>query len=931
MTHADVNEAQSVRPSGRMSLLRLSVLGFTLIAFSAIGGAGCDCGTDPVDGGSPDPDPCTAGTDGCECDADGECGTDLACADDVCGECVWGTSGCPCAEGACTDGTDVCDQTDDVCRPTTACEEAGCEQFQLCDDSGQDAVCLEECEPGYDWNGINCTATPSCTEGDPGFFDCGTDRECEVSGGAVVCGDCINGTVDVNGECLDNDCGAVCGEGRTCSDNADGGAPVCGDCDPSYVEDPNGDCIDRVTCADLAEDAPCDSDEVCLEANATTDARCAAQANCDEGFVASPVSNACSQCVNCYDFSSGSAVPFPGVTGVGNNGFSSQETCVCELEEGYFQSQDDGRVKECDADNDGWANADLEEILDTDNAFSREQRCTVRRVSGFELRSDDYAEFQFGGEPTLARSRLVTVGEIVTKFGLPTTGVRTDPNGVEFIELFEREELDIESDFASRYENGLDLERLYEYGVQRAIDPGVDAGPGGADGGPVGGSDGGTTGGSDAGVPPGTIVAAPGRLLAAEANSLTKMCNHSRDDLNRDGVADVDQGHGNVPSDAAIASGPGIPDAISVYYRMAYFIELNRGFYVDNGCGDATTCHGTYVIQEKSRLDLGSETGLAFDYTPNESGYWQMCARSRDSDYPAATDPDSALDNNFDFAAWHAACDADVGACTTTNGRVHYDGRPLDTVGDIDNPAPDLDNGAARFPGMNHHSQFKCVTFQNSHAVPTTAPAIANRRPPVNEGYVLQDCAINPHTARPVPGELATNPLDPSLNCNPVDEADAATQRALNIEQNFFLAMKQNRYTNVDGNETVYSGGCISEGQEWERFCIVASELQSEANFGELFCGCGPNRTGVACEIGCPDDNLFSNREAQDGELVGYWMCARPTASEVETLTGTDGTTTYTLRGEVPAVVTPTEPLCEESDGGPNCSVGYSVHPYTIR
>ena len=285
----------SREPSGRslLAAARLGLVAIAMLAVGAIGGTGCSCGEEPVDGG-PSPE-CTVGTLDCSCDSDDECRTDLACVADTCTACVWGTDSCPCNAGACTGAGQVCDQTADTCRDSTACEQAGCAQFQLCEQpEGQDAVCLEDCEPGYDWNGINCAAIPSCNENDPGYFDCGDNRECSIVAGAVECGACINGTVEVNGVCLENDCEAICGTGRTCRDNTDGGPPVCGDCDPSFIENAAGDCIDVVTCADLVATNPCDSDEVCLEATENSAARCATESQCETGFVASPVTGNCS-------------------------------------------------------------------------------------------------------------------------------------------------------------------------------------------------------------------------------------------------------------------------------------------------------------------------------------------------------------------------------------------------------------------------------------------------------------------------------------------------------------------------------------------------------------------------------------------------------------------------------------------------------------
>lgn len=875
---------------------RFSRLAFGVLLLVVAQACDCNCGQEPPGNDSgPKPPTCVVGTEGCPCD-EGTCGEDLLCSDGECVACAFGTPGCPCEEGTCTGG-DVCDQTDGTCRQPTACEEAGCAQYQLCEqNTGEDALCLKECEAGYRFvqETSTCVAIPSCDDGDPGFVDCGP-RECEAGDAGVTCGACRDGFAEVDGECLDDGCASVC-PGRECTEGGDAGPAVCGDCLPGFILDSNTDeCVDLVTCAE----ANCATGEFCIEAQLPSqNAECRAEANCPTGQV-DDGSGACVACVACY----AGTTPLEGVAGIANGGYAWGGKCVCDVEPGYFQKIEGGEVKACDADGDGWVNASLEltrQFQGGANPFNANHECTVRKIDRFELWSDDYRE-----DLDVRRAKVITIEEIAQKYGLSNLPVGDD--GQLYVELLEPSSLDELDAFTERYTtaqsavDGL----LHNYGGHDDVTP--DAGPG-ADGLPA------------------------HRLVAAEANPLTKMCNHDDDDLNWDGVPDVEQSHDYLNA-AQLRSDTGV--ATRVFYRMSYFIELNRGFYSAGG-GE----YGSYVIAEKSRVAGPDDpTGLELTYpdTNEYLDYWQICARGRSPDYNLGltfNPPDWNINN--DFAAWYEECASDVngtssGTCAVADesGRLHvpYDGRAFGTAGlDLNAGADRLSDGSQRWPGMNHSSQFKCVTFANQIE---PASSVAHRTPPAASAFLLESCRLEPRTSdAPTADVDGTNPADPGFACEPLDpitdsgEVDGLKARP---SQNYFIALKPKQRGSASD---AYAGGCIDEGIEWQHLCLVQSEPTGAPYFGELFCSCGDSRAGPQCEHGCPDRYRFSNRvgDPADFELKGYWVCLVPSATDGAIL-GTPGTG-YSIRGGVPAEVTPTEVLCEQDTDGGCVPTGYRLGPW---
>jgi len=837
----------ALRPRKRPPVKHLISLAFAVgvVVVSAAGCSGCE--PTPADGAPDDAGvvDCVAGTVDCECAANDVCGDDLVCTADVCVACVFGTIGCPCAADGC--GVDVCDVDTDRCREASACEKAGCAQHRLCEqEPGADAVCLDACEPGYEFDVDACLPVPSCTVGDPGF--CGANRAC-VEGGVDgdVCGACDGGFVDAGGECVDNSCAGLRCEAREHRSCVDGEAgPACADCLEGYVEEA-GVCVALVTCESLNCQAPLQ----CVFETGSDEPVCQQPAVCPLQQVQNS-SGTCVACTACFQ----NGAPKEGVVGVGNGSLAFGSSCICELQDNFFQGVD-GVVRSCDADGDGWVNSRLITSLRLDgnanNPFAAGSRCHVREIDRFELRGDDF-------RPEFAA---VTTYNVTGQRTVPISALNL---GIATAKLYEPEETDDPTAFGLRYkQQGTPPEKLLRsYGLTAPDNTFTDG--------------------------------VAGHLRAAEVNPLTKACNHDSDDINLDGITDVTQLHGAFPV-GTTGFGPDAAPAAAVFYKFAHFIELARGSFRDRAgaglgnCNGALPCFGAYVIEEKHRA-AGAAEGLLLEltYGADADAQWQTCQRSRDVDYPGAV---SNVGHNSDFAEWSEGCETSSGGCFVGAGRathVPYDGRPFEANRTVGGVVGELGaTGAPRFVGMNHASQFKCVSFGTQ----TVTPA---RRKPA-EDAVFNDCRLEPRRSDPAIGPEA-NPADPFIDCvttTPEPTGNAAASR------NFFVAIEHEAYTEAGD----YTRGCISEGAEWgDQVCVVDANSVADDQFGALFCGCGDNRAGLDCEISCAPQHVLQNRTANGttGDIEGFFTCMVPVGSSGETLSGGG----FTLRGAVPAASGPT-------------------------
>lgn len=121
------------------------------------------------------------------------------------------------------------------------------------------------CDPGYEPSGGECVDIDECTRD---LDDCGLLVACTNTPGSFICGDCLDGYVEVMGvcedldECLGEGTGAPCA--RIACTNTPGGF-TCGTC-PAGWDDPVGDssvCIDFDECQGEGGGADCHADALC--------------------------------------------------------------------------------------------------------------------------------------------------------------------------------------------------------------------------------------------------------------------------------------------------------------------------------------------------------------------------------------------------------------------------------------------------------------------------------------------------------------------------------------------------------------------------------------------------------------------------------------------------------------------------------------------
>lgn len=995
-----------------ISLHRIALqglLGLALVAtFAACGSdpgtSTADAGGNDADGGSGDtglPDAidsdtdtdtgeCVPGTDGCPCDPDGACAEDLSCDpdSDTCEPCVWGEDECPCVPGQTEDDPATCDEgltcsDENVCECVPGTLECPCVDGDACD-GGLECVaglCAEPgCVPGTtdcpcddgacasadDYcsdrgvcetcasDAVGCACETACSNDlvcDTGVcrepatcadIGCLSPRICDAGAGrdAVCLEDCELGYVwnAATGTCdAAPDCGACEDDNRSCSLST--GSPVCGDCVDGYLEDPDTDaCVDVVTCFDL----DCESlGQRCTEAEFTGAGAVGATCSdnpCEEGYLLS--GDSCVECSQCYEFPSGGApTARPGVIGNELEAFESGLTamCVCQFDPdlaGRFQSVETGQITLCDADGDGWTNVRFMDVIKldldaADNTLAQNATCDLRTIDRFELRSDDAPDTW----------RTVRVSEIVDEFGVQPSQFETDDFGTQFVYVVEPEELDIADQFEARYSTGA-LNRLSAY-------------PG-------------------------------GRLRANEVNPLTRACSFqssTNDDLNLDRYVDVTQSQ-ELPYSRSVTR----PTA--VFYHMAYYMELSRGYWrqLSSGAGDTPSPggHGAYVIQEKSRSAAATESlALELTYTSDEGSYWQECLRNRDTAYPngesfTAETPAAEVPLNFDFAHWQE-CEVEgdgTGHCQVGDSSAEVQRRGIDYIAyDGRRPA----TAAARYdeagdgvwPGMNHHSQFKCVSLADE-TNPTGYVDPAELDDATRE-WTLVECRLSDGTTRTVGSDAAlgagANPADPQFDCTPVTDTLAIGNLSGVSEstgQRYWVVSRYQHYEAGDPDRTEYTRGCINEAYEWPFLCngfdvdprfSTANPSGTRGNFGRLVCGCSVNNGGPECDLGCPTANLHYGGtyaddaagsytctngyclthaavpgESFDGGRRGFWMCGDfsstahsdpllpPDFRSPDFTESDDGVVTgWRLDGEIPAVpvarVRLTEPGAAEGSG----------------
>ncbi len=371
-------------------------------------------------------------------------------------------------------------------------------------------------------------------------------------------------------------------------------------------------------------------------------------------------------------------------------------------------------------------------------------------------------------------------------------------------------------------------------------------------------------------------------LLAKELNTLTKACVSGQADFNENGLADVNEWHGNTALSA-------VQPYLRPFIDYAYFLELHRGWY--DG--------GAYHIREKSRLD-DAPAGLGVDlvYPPAANDFWRTCSRLRDSDYLTLAAAGRSLPG-LDFA------------------RAGADG--------------------SGWMGMNHHSQFKCVRVVDARGAADPphwlTPAMMDSD---TYKYRPNRCAAVGQSVAPPTGTDAVNPWDATLSCATVAPSTLANGEVL---------MAAIDYVNYEA-PGAHTRGCVNECIEYPDRCpgydpdprFNSAQCEGDVfNFGKLFCGCGYNYGGLSCEHPCPGEvgdqgptsagvsNLFLEWPFVLAPRTGYWLCGKPSATATVNgaLPWLGEPTGYVVKGEIPMMHPASGALCENAG---DCQTGYAVH-----
>ncbi|MFT3926512.1 MAG: hypothetical protein QM778_28465 [Myxococcales bacterium] len=510
-----------------------------------------------------------------------------------------------CDEHSCQLG-EVCDPHSG-CRPPKACAALACSVHQLCQEGGTGDATCGACEGGYAWNPDQrrCVAIPSCDASAPGSLvqTCArSNQRCDASGGEAKCNGCIDAAELKDGKCVVNSCDALassCLAPQVCTMDSSGAH--CSGCADGYRWDD-----DAARCVKTCKVVTCNAGQVCVEGQGDDDAACLTRMDCDQGEVVSG-SGVCVPCGQCFDQTADGGVPKAGVVGVGYEGRTEGTICVCKLKDGYFQALT-GEVLACDGDGDHWTNRRSTILAGT--AMQDEAHCSVSSIDRVVLRSDDV---QAAAPEGVTRDLTLSLDDLRIRY--PDIGLHVG----ETLQMIEDEAIDEQEWFDSRYEmDGQYALRSYGSGQVR--------------------------------------------FKPSQANPLTKICNHVKDDFNMDGEPDVDQ--------LQQLGGDGHP-----FFHLAYFLELADGKFEDSDEDGV----GTFVITERPRagtsadklpLPLGSQSG------PDEP-YAVTCLRGRDATYAGTGTPTQDALPGFDFAQFQ--CPLETGPCLLAapgHSRIAYDGRP---------------------------------------------------------------------------------------------------------------------------------------------------------------------------------------------------------------------------------------------------------------
>lgn len=775
-----------------------------------------------------------------------------------------GATGCACDATHVCNGGLVCDSGTSRCRVPTSCAEAGCAAHQSCEQLGGTFLCTAgQCEPGYSFQSANgsCAAVAgtNCGSGAGSILSAcsALNRDCAGS----ECGACLPGYVSIGTSCraATNCTEASCGTFfRSCVMGAT--TAMCGPCIGGYAEQPNGLCVSTAACAQCVTQH--------RDCNGTGGSTCGA---CENGYT-DDGSGTCVAAATCAQLT---------CTGPGASCDPNPPHCICT-----GGSIWDGALQACRAPV-TCATGTACPALCVDSTTGGDRTCVTQcpAQTGIDATGKVCGRCAMNISPVCSTASGALTGRVLLSTGSTGSTCECETNPGYFLlaaggpavcdadqdgwvtdAAYQR----LHSSYAAVRANArCSVRRITDVvlvndaeqgmAVQSKIvtlDPGTY--PGGLELFETTRNDG-TSG----------IIGSigTGALDPRHVNSLTKACVSASGDYNDNLVEDVDENHRSV---AAITD-TSLRPLYTAYAGFGYFLETHEGRFATMNVDDPMTptdesLVGFEVIAERPRIAgaIAART-LPIAWNPPNPNYWQVCRRDTDRLYTSG-DITSAVESwtGGDFAEY---------------------------------PNDGLVGG---WRGMDHHSEFKCVTVLSQAEYASTT---AQNRPQavywdgatstmhrVSSEAAVGDVALTWHASTCsfdgtsdydiATGAVGTMPFaerSPVLTCGAADLSNLSSHPAV-------WAIVG--YDPRPGLLELYDHGCINEckvdtvthcpGYTTEFAAGFTCDLNSTLNFGQIRCGCDDNYAGGAdCDVACAGDALFTpNLDGIDPESrAGTWIC----------------------------------------------------------
>jgi hypothetical protein len=363
-------------------------------------------------------------------------------------------------------------------------------------------------------------------------------------------------------------------------------------------------------------------------------------------------------------------------------------------------------------------------------------------------------------------------------------------------------------------------------------------------------------------------------------NSLTKACVTKNGDFNDNGISDVEEWAGKALA-GRVTRNTALQSYYQQYLRFAYYLELYDG---------RLSAPGAYRVTERPRGEGIGATPQR--YPEGADSYWQQCTRHIDRDYSGA--PKSRAGGDFsEFGEdWGGMAQTSQFKCVEVVARSDYP-RSTDR-----RKNPEVVFWSSAPPGFSRRSEVGgsragCPDPSVAEDIevydwtPNQCAATSVLRSPDGEGVGAEAFADI---------ECVVAPTDPAFGLDP-----GVYWMSVGYES---AACGAGATPTADS----YIRGCINEcAERTVRSCKnfdaatdpssgrYTCDDENRHAFGVLQCGCGRHYAGDHCELGCPNDALFTSAQFNIETRAGTWMCGNAVASTGEHFGGP-----YRARGYLP-------------------------------